>query len=91
MEEEIHLTEEIGQRLGLDAEEGVTLEAAVILGSLALFLEVLEGFDEKAAGAAGGIEHGFPEARVDHSDDEFHQRARSVELAGVARRIAHLL
>ena len=63
VQEEVHLAEQIRQRLGLDAEERLALKAAVVLSRLALLLEVLEGFDEEAAGACGRIEDGLAEAR----------------------------
>ena len=55
----------------------------VCLG-LGLLAQVLDGADEEAAGAAGGVEDGFAEARIDLLDDELGDGARRVELAGVA-------
>ena len=52
---------------------------------------MLERLDEKAAGAAGRIKDHFAELRIDHFDHETHDRARGVELAGVAGGVAHLL
>ena len=46
--------------------------------------------DQEAAGAAGGVEHGFAQARVEQLHHQPHQGARGVELAGVAGRVAHL-
>ena len=40
--------------------------------------------DEEAAGAAGGIENGLSEARIDLLDDELGYGARGVELTGIA-------
>ena len=45
---------------------------------------MLDGADEKPAGAAGGVEDRFAEPRVDLLDDELRDGARRVELAGVA-------
>ena len=52
--------------------------------------DVLEGFDQKAAGPARGIEHSFAEPGIDHRHHEAHDGPRRVELAGVAGRVAHL-
>ena len=35
------------------------------------------------------IKHGFTQARIGYRDHEAHCRARRIELAGVARRVAH--
>ena len=43
-----------------------------------------ERFDEEPARAAGGIEHGFAEARVRDGDHEAHDGTRGVELARIA-------
>ena len=51
---------------------------------LGLLAQVLDGADEKAAGAAGGVEDGFAEAGIHLLDDELGDGARRVELAGVA-------
>ena len=57
--------------------------ALVGLG-LGLLAEVLDGADEEAAGAAGGVEDGFAEPGIDLLDDELGDGARGVVLAGVA-------
>ena len=64
VEEEIHLPEQVGQRLGLAAVEGGLLQRAVLLHGLALGAQVLERFDQEAAGAGGGVEHALAEARM---------------------------
>ena len=46
--------------------------------------DVLEGGDEKADGAAGGVEDGLPLLRIDDADDEINDVARGAELAGIA-------
>ena len=56
MQEEVHLRQQIRKRFGLPAEEAFGLEDGVMLGPLALLSQMLEGFDQEAAGAAGGIE-----------------------------------
>ena len=50
-----------------------------------LLAQVLDGADEEAAGAAGGVEEGFAEAGIDLLDDKLGDGARGVELAGIAR------
>ena len=62
-----------------------------VLDRLALLLQVGERLDQKAAGAAGRVENGFAELRVDDLDHEPDDGTRRVELAGVAGGIAHLL
>src|SRR5262249_54068237 len=47
------------------------------------------GLDQKAAGAAGGIEYYFGELRVHDFNHEANDRSRRVELAGVAGGISH--
>jgi hypothetical protein len=69
---------------------GCTLQGATLLGRAYLWREVVVGFHQKAAGAAGRVEHGFAQARVADLHHEAHHRARGVELAGIARRVAHL-
>jgi hypothetical protein len=90
MEEEVHLAKEIGERFGLEAEQGGTLERLAGLDGAGLRFEVFEGFDEEAAGAAGGIEDGFAKAGIEGADDELDDGTRGVELAGVAGGVAHL-
>ena len=60
-----------------------------MLGGGDLGVEVVEGFDQKTAGAAGGVKHSVAQVRVGHLHHEAHHGARSVELAAVARRVAH--
>ena len=50
----------------------------------------VERFDQEAAGAAGRIEHGFAELGIGDRDHEAHDGARRIELAGIARGVAHL-
>ena len=45
---------------------------------------MVDGAGEEAAGAAGGVEHGLVQLRVDPVDDELGDGARGVELAGIA-------
>ena len=52
--------------------------------------EVVVRLDEEAAGATRGVEHGLAELRIGDIDHELHDRTRGVELAGIARRVAHL-
>jgi hypothetical protein len=52
--------------------------------------DVVVGFHQKAAGAAGRVEHGFAKTGVADLHHEAHHRARGVELARVASGVAHL-
>ena len=90
VQEQIHLRQQIGQRLGLAAEDALRLQHLPILDRLALLLQVLERLDEKSAGAAGRVEDHFAESGVHHFDHEADDGARRVELAGVAGGVAHL-
>ena len=90
VQEQVHLAEEIRQRLRLAAEEGFLLQDFAVGHGLHLFAEVVVGFDQEAAGAAGGVEDGFAQARVGDGDHEADDGARGVELAGIAGGIAHL-
>ena len=51
-----------------------------------LFPQVLDGTDQEAARAAGGIQDGFAQPRIDLFDDELGDGSRRVEFAGVACR-----
>ena len=52
---------------------------------------MIEGLDEKAARTGGGVVDALARLRVDHLDDGADQRARGVELPGVATGVAHVL
>lgn len=54
MQDQIHLREQIGQRLGFAAEDALILQDLAILDGYALLLQVLERLDEKPAGATAG-------------------------------------
>jgi hypothetical protein len=82
VQDQIHLSEKIRKRLGFTAEDTLRLKGMTVLDRLALFLQVLERFDEKPAGAASQVEDHFAELRIDDFDHEANDRARRVELAG---------
>ena len=90
MEEEVHLHEQIRQRLGLAALDALALELRAILHGAALLFQMIERAGEEAAGAAGRIEHGLAESRVHRFHDEADDGAGRVKFAGVARGVAHL-
>ena len=83
------MCEQIGKRFGLAAEEALSLENLVVFGSLALFLQMIERRDQKAAGAAGWIEEGFAQSWVGDGDHETDNSARGVEFAGIPGGVAH--
>ena len=62
VQEQIGHAQHVRQVLLLDAGEAVLDGALVGLG-LGLLAQVLDGADEEAAGAAGGVEDGLAEAR----------------------------
>ncbi len=60
VQHQVHLAEEVGQRLGFAAEEGFLLQDFAVGHGLHLLAEVVVGFNQEAAGAAGGVEDGLP-------------------------------
>ena len=90
VQHQIHLAEQIRQRFRFAAEEGFFLQDLAVGHGLHLFRQMIVGFDDESAGATGGVEHGFAKARVGDDNHEADDGTRRVELAGVARRIAHL-
>ena len=84
VQEEIGHAQDVGQVLLLNAGEAVLDGALVGLG-LRLLAQLLDGADEEASGAAGGVEDGLAEAGIGLLDDELGDGAWGVELAGVAR------
>ena len=91
VQQQVHLRQQVRQRLGLAAQDAV-VSAGCCRSSTVWHccLQMLVGFDQKAAGAAGRVEHRLAQARVDHLDHEADDRPRGVELARVAGRVAHL-
>jgi hypothetical protein len=90
VQQQVHLAEQIRQRLRLAPDETLFLQDLAVGHGLHLPAQMIERLDEKAARAARRVEHHFAQARVSNGDHEAHHRARRVELAGIARRIAHL-
>jgi hypothetical protein len=78
--------QDVRQMLFIDAGETLLDEIFVRLG-FGLLAQMLDGTDEKTAGAARRVEDGFPpvQARIHLLDDELRYGARRVELAGIAR------
>ena len=90
VQKQVHLAEQVGQGLGLAAEDGALLQNLAVGHGLDLFAEMVEGLDQEAAGAGGRVEHGLAQARVGDGHHEAHDRPRGVELARVAGGVAHL-
>ncbi len=80
MQKEIGHAQDVGQMLFLDAGEAFLDRTLVGLG-LGLFAKVLDGTNEEAAGAAGGVENRFAQPGIDLIDDELGDCSRSVEFA----------
>ena len=76
--------QEVRQRFFFDAVEA-GVEGSAVVDGFDLRLQVVEGGDEKAAGAAGEIRHAFTEDGRNHLHHEVGNGARGVKLAGVAR------
>ena len=65
VQEQVHLAEQVRQRLRLDPVERRPLEALELLDRLRERPDVLVRLDQEAAGPAAGIEHDLAELRVD--------------------------
>ena len=90
MQNEIHLSQQIRQRLGFAAKNALSLKNVTVLDRPALLLQMLERLDEKAASAAGRIENDFAELGIDDFYHEAYYRTRRVEFARIAGGITHL-
>ena len=66
VQQQVHLAKQIRQRLGFAAEQGFLLQDAAVGHGLDLLGQVVERLDQKAARAAGRVEHRFAEARIRH-------------------------
>ena len=84
VQQQVGHAQHMRQVLLLDAGEAV-LDVALVGFGLGLLAQVFDGTGEEAAGAAGRVEDGFAELRVDLFDDELRDGTRRVEFAGVAR------
>ena len=73
----------VRQLLLLHAQDA-GLQLRLLLGVAHLLAQVLDGADQKAAGAGGRVQHLFTQLRVHHVDHELGDGARCVELARVA-------
>ena len=89
VQEQVHLRQQEGKRLGLAAEDAGVLQDRALLDGVGLPLQMGERLDQEAPGAARWVEHGFPELGRRRLDHEAHHRARRVELTGIACRVAH--
>ena len=89
MQQQIHLHQHVGQRLGLLTEQGVLLQYPTLVRRADLRRDVVIGLNQKAACATGWVEHRLTQARVGNLHHEAHHRARGVELTGIASGIAH--
>ena len=72
------------QRLLLDPQHRA-LQQIFVVGRLDLFSQMLDGARQKAARAAGGVQHLLAKLRVDHIDHELRDGSRRVVFARVAR------
>jgi hypothetical protein len=90
VQQQVHLAEQIRQSLGFAAEERAFLQDPSVGDRFDLLRQMIIRLDQEAARAAGGVEHRFAQARISHGDHEPHDRPRGIELARIARRVAHL-
>ena len=91
VQNQIHLGQQIRKRLGLAAEDALSLKNLPLFDRLALLLQVFERLEEKTAGAARRVEYHFTELWINDFNNEADDGARRVELAGIAGGVAHLL
>ena len=90
MQQEVHLGQQEGQRLGLHPLQGPGLKLGAPLHRIGLARHMGIGFGEEAAGAARGIEHRLAKLGVDPFDHEADDGAGRIELAAVTGGVAHL-
>ena len=91
VQQQVHLAEQIGQGLRLAPEQRPLLQAPCGRPrSSPAWLRWLNASTRNPPVPAGRVEHGLAQPRVGDLDHEPHHRARGVELAGIARGIAHL-
>ena len=90
VQKQVQLGEQVGQGLGLLAEDAALLDRRPVGLGPCLAHEVVEGLGQEPPGSTGRIEHGFAQSRVVHLHHEADHRSWRIELAGVAGRVAHL-
>ena len=66
----------------VDAGEGFVAQSGQFVAVLGLAFHVVVGGEQEAAGAAGRVDDGFADFRVDALDHRFDDRARGEVLAG---------
>lgn len=91
MQEQIHLAKEVRKGLGIGAKDSSLLQRFSILDCFTLALQVLVGFHNEAACAAGRVEDRFSETRIGNLHHKAHDRARCVELSRITGGISHFL
>lgn len=89
VQQQVHLAQQIRQRLGLAALERRVLQDFAVFNCFDLGTQVFERFNKETAGPAGGVEHHLTKLRVHDFHHEAHDRPRGIELAIVTRGIAH--
>ena len=89
VQQQVHLAQQVRQRLGLAADDRGLLQHAPLLHRLDLRRQVRERLDQEPTRAGRRIEHRLPELRVDEIHHQPHHRPRRVELARVPGRVAH--
>src|SRR5262249_41288103 len=90
MQEQVHLAEEVGERLGLAADKASLLEGSAIRHRLALLGEGGVRLDEETCRAACRLEYDLAQPRVRYRNHEANHRSGRVELAVLACGVAHL-
>ena len=90
VQEQVHLGEHVGERLGLAAEDAPLLQDLQVLDRLALLFQVGVRLDQEPGRAAGRVKDSLAKLGIERLDHEPDHGPGRVELAGIARRIPHL-
>ena len=80
MEQQIHLGQQIGERLGFAAPDAFLLQSAPLFHTPALSLEVIKCLHQKAAGAAGRVQDGLSQLGIGNRHHELDYRPGGIEL-----------
>ena len=91
MENHVHRSDDVRQRLLLLAEEGLFLQYLVVVRAFDFLRHVGKGLAKEACRATSRVVDRLAYLRVDHLHDGTNERARRVVLAAVAPCIAHAL
>jgi len=81
VQQQIHLREQIRQRLGFAAKNAALLEQLSIFHRFALLLQMLKRLHQKSSSSAGWVENRFAKLRIGYRDHETDNGPRRVKFA----------